>query len=291
MARVYETRLPDPEGERLALWEKEWGDDFYVLRSQSVGWPSHEPVNRHGLPDRTHAEEKPEGVFRLTILGDSTTAGTPFKREQSFPHALQALYDERSPWAEVFTVALWGWSTRQERRAFAELARPYDPDLVLLVVCLNDMEELQNNLSRPSRALGWLHRRSALVRRIVNAEARSIRDVEELLTDSENTRRAQQRFFAEVEMLRAEVDAAGARLAVLLLPVESQVEGRSPSRLPQERVGAWCAEHGVRFLDPIDALPAGRGLFEDIVHLSPEGRLVLAQYLLDADLLPEEAPG
>ena len=289
LARLYETRLPDPEGERLALWEKEWGDDYYVLRSQSIGWPAHDPVNRHGLPDRTHAPEKPEGVVRLAILGDSTTAGTPFKREESFPYALQALYDERSPWAEVLTVALWGWSTRQERRAFVEVARPYGPDLVLLVVCLNDMEELQNNLSRPSRVLGWLHRHSALVRRIVNAEARSIRNVEELLTDSENSRRAQARFFAELDRLHADVEAADARLAVMLLPVESQVEGRSPSRLPQERVGAWCAARDIRFLDPIEALPPGRGLFEDIVHLSPEGRRVIARYLLDAGLLPPEA--
>jgi HEAT repeat protein/lysophospholipase L1-like esterase len=289
LARLYETRLPDPEGDRLALWEKEWGDDYYVLRSQSIGWPARDPVNHLGLPDRTHALQKPEGVFRLAILGDSTTAGTPFKREESFPYALQALYDERSPWAEVFTVALWGWSTRQERRAFLELARPYEPDLVLLVVCLNDMEELQNNLSRPSDLLGWLHRRSALVRRIVDAEARSIRDVEELLTDSENTRRAQGRFFAELDLLRSDVEAADAGLAVLLLPVESQVEGRSESRLPQERVGAWCAEHGIRFIDPIEALPPGRGLFEDIVHLSPEGRRVLARHLLDLGLLPPEA--
>ena len=104
MARVYETRLPDPEGERFALWEKEWGDDFYVLRSQAVGWPSHEPVNRQGLPDRTHAEEKPEGVFRLTILGDSTTAGTPFRvfhsargrNAPSMPRVVMITYSQRS---------------------------------------------------------------------------------------------------------------------------------------------------------------------------------------------------
>ena len=203
LARVYETRLPDPEGERLALWEKEWGDDFYVLRSQSVGWPSHEPVNRHGLPDRTHSVAEAGGRLspgdpgRQHDRGDAVQARGVVSRTRCRRSTTSARPGRRSS-----TVALWGWSTRQERRAFVELARPYEPDLVLLVVCLNDMEELQNNLSRPSSILGWLHRRSALVRRLVNAEERSIRDVEELLSDSDNTRRAQERFFDELERLR-----------------------------------------------------------------------------------------
>ena len=46
-------------------------------------------------------------------------------------------------------VALWGWSTRQERTAWQRIARGYQPDQAVLAVCLNDIPELQNNLARP----------------------------------------------------------------------------------------------------------------------------------------------
>ena len=62
-------------------------------------------------------------------------------------------------------VALMGWSTRQERIAWQRIARHYRPDQVVLAVCLNDIPELFNNLSRPPRWLARLHEPSALVRR------------------------------------------------------------------------------------------------------------------------------
>jgi hypothetical protein len=51
------------------------------------------------------------------------------------------------------SVALPGWSTRQERYAYERIARRYRPDAVVLAVVLNDMEDLHNNLTQPPR--GW----------------------------------------------------------------------------------------------------------------------------------------
>src|SRR4030066_406032 len=93
--------------------------------------------------------------------------------------------DQQGPWVEVLNVALWGWSTRQQRTAFQRIASRYQPDQVIVGLCLNDVEELQNNLERPPRLLAQLHRRSALVRRLVHAETRQIHGIEELFTDSE----------------------------------------------------------------------------------------------------------
>src|SRR5207237_131713 len=129
------------------------------------------------------------------------------------------------PW-EVLNVALPGWSTRQEAIAYRRIARGYAPDLVLLGVCLNDIPELQNNLARPPAWLAGLHRRSALVRRIVGAREREIADVDELFAhpDAAVVGEAFARLFAEVRALRAEVEGDGARLAVLLFPVAEQAE-------------------------------------------------------------------
>ena len=55
------------------------------------------------------------------------------------------------------------------------VVRAYRPHAVILAVCLNDIPELQNNLARPPEWLAGLFRRSALVRRVVNAKGREIK--------------------------------------------------------------------------------------------------------------------
>ena len=222
--------MSDPFGEKLALWEKVWAGDFYLMRSTSAGWPPSQPINPEGLQDRTHAPEKPEGVWRVVVLGDSVTAGTPFQPAESFPAMLQERLDEQGPWVEVLNVALWGWSTRQERTAFERIASRYHPDQVIVGLCLNDVEELQNNLERPPVLLARLHRRSALVRRLVRAETRQIHDIEELFTDSARVRAGFERLFAELRLLRDEVEGAGGDALGPGLPGRVPVRGEHPRR-------------------------------------------------------------
>jgi hypothetical protein len=92
--------------------------------------------------------------------------------EASYPNRLQALLDERARDRGDDDRA-HGWCTRRTHRLYAHRP-PYDPDLIILGICLNDLQELENNLSRPPRVLAWLHQRSAL-RRIVDAPGRQIR--------------------------------------------------------------------------------------------------------------------
>jgi len=66
-------------------------------------------------------------------------------------------------------VALWGWSTRQERIAWQRIARGYEADRPSSRVP-NESRALQQ-LSRPPRWLSDLHERSALVRLVVNAKS------------------------------------------------------------------------------------------------------------------------
>ena len=54
LSRHFERTSPNETAEKLALWEKAWNADFYVMTSHSPGWPPNAPVNRDGLPDRLH---------------------------------------------------------------------------------------------------------------------------------------------------------------------------------------------------------------------------------------------
>src|SRR5207247_8867432 len=90
--------------------------------------------------------------------------------------------EARGPGSVVLDGCRMASATRQEPGASERAARRYRPDLVLLGVCLNDPQELANNLGRPPAVLARLHERSALVRWVVDARGREIRNVQELFT-------------------------------------------------------------------------------------------------------------
>jgi HEAT repeat protein len=280
---------PRPEvADYIWDWQRKWEGDFYTMRSVANGWPPWEEFNADGVRDRTHAPEKPEGVRRLVFLGDSVTLGDQLEAGQAYPRVLDAGLQADGHPVEVLSVALWGWSTRQERIAYGRIARKYRPDQVVLAVCLNDIPELQNNLSRPPRLLAALHDRSALVRRLVNAPAREIGSVEELFASPEpdKVRAGFERFFAEVRSVRDEVERDGAGFALVVFPFRFQVAAGAPPPRAQERIAAFCAAEGIRCLDLLETIrPAGEAAFVDYDHLSVSGSRLVAQALRDSGAL------
>ena len=293
-ARLLEKRSPGaPMAPYIWNWEEMWEGDFYRIRSEVNGWPPWEEFNADGLRDRTHAEEKPSGTMRLIFLGDSVTAGAQIEEEEAFPQALQARLDEDGRPVEVFNVALRGWSTRQERIAYERIARKYHPDEVVLAVCLNDIPELQDNLTRPPRLVSALFRRSALVRLVINAEGREIRSVEQLFVepDSKSVKEGMARFFDEVRALRSEVRADAASLSLLVFPFRFQVLPHAPRPVVQERISAFCAAEGLACLDLLPVIRGmGQAAFVDYDHLSPRGARLVASTVAESALLRMAPP-
>jgi HEAT repeat protein len=289
-ARIVDGRRPpSPVADYIWDWDDKWEGDFYRMRSDANGWPPWEEFNADGLRDGTHSEEKPEGMRRVVILGDSVTAGAEIQPDEAFPQVLQQRLDQEGRPVEVFNVALWGWSTRQQRIAYERLARKYDPDDVILAVCLNDIPELQNNLTRPPRFLSALFRSSALVRLVVDAPGREIQSVEQLFQQPESgkVQNGMARFFDEVRALRAAVRADGASFGLVVFPFRFQVAPGAPAPIVQQRITAFCA---LERLPCVDLLPALRGMgesaFVDYDHLSPEGARLVASAIERSSLFP-----
>jgi HEAT repeat protein/lysophospholipase L1-like esterase len=284
---------PHPLADTHGLdWSTEWQGDFYVTKSTAVGWPPWEDFNRDGMRDRTHTPDKPAGTFRTIALGDSVTLGYGFPRSQAWPQQLQALLDAKGPGVEVFNVAEIGWSTRQERYAYERIARRYHPDAVVLAIVLNDMEDLSNNLSRPPAVITALFRRSALVRRIVNAQGREIESIEELFEQPETARvkRGYELMFDEIRRLRDETRADGAQLTLMVMPEADQVGAHPHPPLPEERIGAFARAEGIGLLDPLAPLRAvGPSGYMDRVHLAPPGSARVADFVMASAAIPAAA--
>ncbi len=297
-ARLVERRRPAPAtapevADYIWDWDTKMPGGFYVMKSDGAGWPPWEEFNGDGLRDRTRPHEKPDGVRRAVVLGDSVTLGAQIRPDQAFPQRLEARFEAEGRPVEVMNVALWGWSTRQERIAWDRIARRYHPDTAILAVCLNDIPELHNNLERPPAWLTRLHERSALVRLLVNAQGREIDSVERLFKepDTRRVREALALFFEEVRALRRDVEADGATFSVVVFPFRFQVEPKAPPPVIQQRISEFCRSERLACIDMLPVLaPLGRSAFVDYDHLSPAGTLATADAVLRGGVIPQAEP-
>ena len=293
-ARLLEKkRPPRPEvADYIWDWDDKMPGGFYVMKSDGVGWPPWEEFNADGLRDRTRTKERPPGYRRIAFLGDSVTLGAELQPQEAYPQLLEARFAAEGRRTEVMNVALWGWSTRQERTAWQRIVRGYHPDQAVLAVCLNDIPELQNNLARPARWLVALHERLAIVRLLIDPEGREIDSVERLFSepDSPRVKEALARFFDEVRALRRDVEADGAEFALVVFPFRFQVQPGAPKPVVQERIAAFCQGEKLTCRDLLPAIaPRGAEAFHDYDHLSPDGHSLVADTLQASGLLVEGA--
>ena len=118
-------------------------------------------INSEGLRDREFSFEKPTGVYRVMMLGDSTTFGWGVKEENTAAKFLERKLNADLPAgynrAEVMNTGVGNYDTVQEVTYYETIGWKYHPDLVVLVFFINDPEPV------PIEKKGFLIDRSYLI--------------------------------------------------------------------------------------------------------------------------------
>ena len=130
--------------------------------------------NSLGLRDREHELDKLPGTLRIAVLGDSIAAGLKIDdRADVFPFVLERMLNGNDLNAEVLNFAVNGYNTMQEVALFERSGLTYQPDLVLVAYCLNDVERSDGQVLDGLMAVnaGQLSRSSPWVRRALTASA------------------------------------------------------------------------------------------------------------------------
>lgn len=124
-----------------------------------AGFPPVVRYNNYGLNDDNLTLDKPPGVFRVVIVGDSFPQGLQVEREQGFPWLLEALLNDASArTVEVINLSVDAYGTDRELLLYAALGWRFQPDLVLLSVYPgNDIQDNQIDLEH--RRYGYRLRR------------------------------------------------------------------------------------------------------------------------------------
>ena len=97
-------------------------------------------ANSQGYRDVEHSFEKPKGVYRIVLIGDSVAEGRDVDADSAFGRVLERELNARNDGRryEVVLLALIGYSTSQEIVVLETEAFRYHPDLILWSYCLND---------------------------------------------------------------------------------------------------------------------------------------------------------
>ena len=95
-------------------------------------------INSKGLRDREHSYEKPPGIFRIVVIGDSLVFGSGGVDPSSrFTDILERTMKN----VEVINMGIPAYSTDQEYLYLKNEGMKYHPDLVILCGDRNDFKE------------------------------------------------------------------------------------------------------------------------------------------------------
>lgn len=116
-----------------------------AARFQREEFDTHVRINSRGLRDREIAYQKPEGTYRILVLGDSQTFGFGVEAEETYAKALERRLRKRST-VETLNTGVPGAGTAHELHFLETEGWKYEPDAVIVGFFFND--PLENSQCR-----------------------------------------------------------------------------------------------------------------------------------------------
>ena len=217
-------------------------------------------INSEGLRDREFSLEKPPGVYRVMMLGDSTTLGWGVRQEDTAAKLLERKLNEALPpgfnHVEVINTGVGNYDTVQEVTYYETIGWKYHPDLVVLVFFINDPEPV------PVEKKGFLIDRSYLIAFATNRidgvmRHAGVRPDWKTYYASlyDDNRPGFQACKKALISLAASTRSHDAKLLVAILPELHQINGDSyPFRPAHRKIKDVMAAENVPVLELIDGL-------------------------------------
>ncbi len=146
----------------------------WSLRPGSSAWEVDEGfawgrINSHGYRDRERTVNKPQGVYRVAVLGDSFTEARQVNLETTFvslaEEKLNRLHCFGERRVEVLNFGIGGFGTGQELLLLRERVWKFNPDMIVLqFYASNDLYNNSRtlNISSPDKAPYFLLRNGKL---------------------------------------------------------------------------------------------------------------------------------
>jgi len=270
-------------------------------------------INPDGLRDSVYTRPKPDGVFRVVVMGDSVSFGYGVEEAEAYPQVLEELLSELVPDSrvEVVNLAVGGYNAYNEAKLLEGVGRSYEPDLVLVQFCINDLNDptlhfdaqtrialsaipdaafpdpsqRRGSAHVPSRGLRWCRASKLcaimqdlwITKTVPDFDDQARRDAVAFI---EARDRPEWRWLEALYQEMAEVaNTGGASFAILAFPYQKQL-AESPPHPVQVQLASLGREHGWPVIDPLAAFQeahmAGTPIFIDWWHPTSAGHRIAA---------------
>lgn len=217
-------------------------------------------INSHGLRDHEYSERKPPDVYRILMLGDSTTLGWGVPLDQTVAKILErnlnsaGLPGRRQ--VEVLNAGVGNYGTVQEVEHYRTLDRVFHPDLVILEYFINDPEpvpvERNPGLLGRSYLLAFTISRYDALLRFAGRRPPWYEYYAHLYDDGQAGLRAAEDALAELAALTR---ADGAALLAAILPELHRIEaGSYRFEREQQKIKDALAADGIPMIDLLQGL-------------------------------------
>ncbi len=248
---------------------------------------------------------KPKGVRRVMVLGDSFTEGQGVKAGDTSVKVLERLLNEKEPdrW-EVRNCGRRGTDFPALYEAFEALL-PYEPDLVIYALTLNDADQSEAFHARQAYVNDWILDRGRQVEdatasspgvmssRLIAFVADRVeawrvgRATTEWYLDmwDEPNREGRARTFGYLRDMNRRLQERGARLLVAPWPLFVALEGAYPFGPIHDEVSRFCLQAGIPHHDLLRIF-RGRPSTSFWVHPVDRHPNETAQRIAAEDLLP-----
>lgn len=243
----------------------------WALRPNTEDFTVDKPtrINSDGFRDREYPIAKPEGTTRVVCVGDSYTYGWGVDVSDSYPKQLERALSRRRP-TECLNLGVFGYNADQARLALERQGLKYTPDLVIYSFYWDDLLPVRADLMKPdsfathadegsgltfwarhtlrrSRAVFLtVQRLRALKAALTPSKSRFMRCYSALLAgDHASIRDLWDDEANEICRMRDDAARVGARLAVIVWPLEAQVLSDVPACRFEKEAQQICEEAGV----------------------------------------------
>ncbi len=103
-------------------------------------------INSSGFRDTEFSEDKPSGVFRMAVIGDSQTEASQVKLEDTWEKVMvRRLGEVTGKKIETYSFGVSGYGTDQEWLTLREKVWMFKPNLVVLAFSPNDVGDVYKN--------------------------------------------------------------------------------------------------------------------------------------------------
>lgn len=276
-------------------------------------------INEDGFRDSVYARPKQEGAFRIVVMGDSVSFGYGVAETEAYPQILEELLSDLVPDAriEVVNLGVGGYNAYNEARLLEGVGRSYEPDLVLVQFCINDLNDPTVHFDAqtrvvlsaipdaafpdPSKRRGSAHGPSKGLRWCQASKlCASLQGLWLAMTAPELDERTRRDAFAFIEAadrpewawlearyeeIEEIANADGASFAILAFPYQKQL-AEAPPHAVQEQLAQLGRKHDWPVIDPLTAFQeahvAKTPLFMDWWHPTPAGHRLAAMAIARA---------